>query len=183
MGENIDTTNNKSEGDPDLIETSNVYSNSSSKNKKKLLFICTGNICRSPMAEYLMKQKLGENSDWEISSAGLFASTGVPASLKALNVLRQRGIEMRAHRSRMLTLDMVKEADIIVVMTELQFAQLTAMYPFAENKTFVLGQFAEGEIDINDPIGLTDEVYEDICKRIEQCLNGLLEFIKQMDNK
>ena len=101
---------------------------------KLVVFVCTGNICRSPMAEYVFREAAGTGFGWEACSAGLSASFGYPASREAVDVLRERGIELGAHGSRPLTPELVAAADEIVVMTRGHREEIADWLPEAASK-------------------------------------------------
>jgi protein-tyrosine-phosphatase len=127
----------------------------------KLLFVCTGNACRSPMAEYLLRDRLGPDSAWTVESAGTAAADGLPATPEAVRVLAEAQIDLSPHRSRRLTADLVEQADIVVVMTRMHQAEVLMRFPGARDKTFLFASFGtEPEIrDIPDPIGQSTFVY------------------------
>lgn len=150
-----------------------------------LLFICTGNICRSPMAEYLMRKRLGPRSPWRIRSAGIFTFDGQAASPEGVEVLAEQGIDMRAHRSQRLTRDLIDDASILVVMTASHRDQIVSQYRDAREKVFLLRSFAPGRHsgDIDDPIGSPSAVYRNTRDAIDDALPGLQEFIQTLDTE
>lgn len=150
---------------------------------KTVLFVCTGNVCRSPMAEGLFKQTVRGRGDYRVVSAGVGAVDGQPASDHAVRALREIGIDIRGHRSQHLTADLVNEADYIFGMTHSHVDAIMLLYPQAAEKTFLLREFDETldafENDISDPIGGSYEVYCNCRDQIEQGIASMLKFIEQ----
>jgi protein-tyrosine-phosphatase len=149
-----------------------------------ILFVCTGNICRSPMAEYLLRARLGRGADWQTASAGLAAPVAVPASDEAVRVLGEQGIDLRPHRSRLVETEMVKAAAVVVVMTAFHAEQMEAVFGEAvHDKLFLLRSFDDGakEKDLHDPIGAPVEVYRAVRDQIEAALPGLLTFLNALE--
>src|SRR5262245_23849147 len=150
---------------------------------KTFLFVCTGNICRSPMAEGLFRHATGGRSDYRAISAGLGAMDGQPPSLHAVEAMKEIGADISKQRSRMLTADLVKQADLILGMTHSHVDTVTLLYPHAAEKTFLLREFDDTldtfEKDISDPIGGTYDVYENCRDQIEQGIASLLRFLDQ----
>jgi glycine hydroxymethyltransferase len=150
---------------------------------KSILFVCTGNICRSPMAEGLFRHAMRGNGEYRVSSAGLGALDGQPPSAHAVTACRQLGIDITAQRSRMLTAEAVRQADYIFGMTHSHVDHILLMYPQAAEKTFLLREFDETlqdfEKDISDPIGGSLEVYLNCRDQIEQGIASMLTFLQQ----
>lgn len=128
---------------------------------KHILVVCTGNICRSPVAEAILRQQL---PSYQISSAGLGALQGEPVSSFAQQLAESDGLDVSRHRARQLTVAMIQKADLILVMTEGQRRALAKQAPHALGKTLLLGRWlndGEGQ-DIPDPFRKTLEVFEHV---------------------
>src|SRR5438309_422297 len=150
---------------------------------KTVLFVCTGNVCRSPMAEGIFRQAVKGRGSYRVISAGLGAMEGQPPSAYAVQAVKELGIDISAQRSRMLTPELVQQADFIFGMTHSHIDTVMLLYPQAAEKTFLLREFDETldifEKDISDPIGGSYEVYLNCRDQIEQGLPSLLRFIAQ----
>ena len=150
---------------------------------RTILFVCTGNVCRSPMAEGLFRNAAKGRGDFRVFSAGVGAIEGQPPSAYAVQALRELGIDISQQRSRMLTADVVNEADYIFGMTHGHVDAVNLLYPHATEKTFLLREFDETldvfEKDISDPIGGSYEIYLDCRDQIEQGIASILKFIDQ----
>ena len=147
-----------------------------------IVFVCTGNVCRSPMAEYLLRGRLDEGLDWRVASAGLSAVDGMPASRAAVTILAERHIDLGPHRSRSLGGDLVDAADLIVVMTASHRDQMRAMFPGSEGKVSLLKSFDPAAVneDVLDPIGQPPDTYRMICREIAAALPGLVSYLKAL---
>lgn len=150
---------------------------------KTILFVCTGNICRSPMAEGLFRHAIKGRTDYRVLSAGVGAIDGQAPSPHAVRALKELGIDISRQRSRMLTAELVREADYIFGMTHSHVDSVNLLYPWAAEKTFLLREFDETldvfEKDISDPIGSSFETYCECRDQIEQGLASLLQFVDQ----
>ncbi len=150
---------------------------------KTILFVCTGNICRSPMAEGLFRHAVKGRGEYRVFSAGVGAIDGQPASAHAVRGLKELGIDISSHRSRMLTSELIEQADYIFGMTHSHVDSVNLLYPHAAEKTFLLREFDDTldifEKDISDPIGGSYDVYLNCRDQIEQGIASMLNFIEQ----
>lgn len=114
-----------------------------------ILTVCVGNICRSPVAEALLKERLPGRNIW---SAGLQAVVGYPAEAMASEIAALHGLDLSAHRAQQLAGWMCSQADLVLVMEAGQQQQLERLYPLARGKIRRLGEFGpQGAFDIADP--------------------------------
>ena len=150
----------------------------------RILFVCTGNTCRSPIAEKIFRKILAEeglNEGIATQSAGTFAYNGVCASSNAIRVLESKGIT-EPHSSQTVTPDLMKWSTLILTMTRSHKASLLQAYPQMAEKIYTLKEYANPEsptgIEISDPFGGSLEVYEECAREIEESLRELLKNIK-----
>lgn len=141
---------------------------------KRILFVCTGNTCRSPMAEAILKSK--KIDGLQVKSAGIYAATGSEASAHAKKVLDQNQIEHN-HLSNMLTLESVHWADLILTMTGSHKNVIVQQYPETTGKVFTLKEFT-GEaydVDVVDPFGGSVAIYQETFRELEKLITKAIE--------
>lgn len=148
-------------------------------NPKIILFVCTGNLCRSVAAEEILKEMLSKAElDIFVHSAGTSALSGQKASVSTLKFLKNGNCDLNQHRSRQITQIMINEADIIFVMEQAHQQFILSRNPEARDKLFLLtdfhptSRFIGRESNIPDPIGMSDFFYENVNEMIQlSCLN------------
>lgn len=147
---------------------------------RRILFVCTGNVCRSPMAEYLLRDQAPDGAAWAIGSAGVATEDGMPASGNAVAAMRELRIDIGGHRSRRLSAELVDEAYIILAMTRTHKEAIIGTFPVAADKVYLLRYFGApgGDFDIADPIGGPIDVYRATRDEIGRALPHLVKFLE-----
>lgn len=150
-------------------------------NYKMIVFVCSGNTCRSPMAMGLFRKMMAdrmkiplanlENNGYKIASAGTSAMYDSPASSTAVEVMREKGIDIRSHFSRPVTLSMLEDADVIYVMTKGHLTTLKEWAPLSSDKIKLLDP-AGG--DIEDPIATGKDGYQKCVAKIQKALERIV---------
>jgi protein-tyrosine-phosphatase len=136
--------------------------------------VCTGNMCRSPMAEVMLKDLLrrdGKESLHRVRSAGTWTTNSRPASSLAMEAVQELGLDLSAHHTHLLSSDDVGEASVILVMARDHKEALVAEFPEASQKTFLLSELVGERYDIFDPYGSESlGLYRDCAREIGDLL-------------
>ena len=173
----------------------------------KIVMVCTGNICRSPMAEVMLRDALQRRGadDIEVVSAGTWAGMGSPATTEAVEVMRRRDIDLSAHRSQPVTEDLLADADLIIAMTSVHAREIGQVSRSALDKTLLMKELVEIEVDtpgadalrdvrlaallggkrpeprraldLDDPMGLPVGAYERTAEYIDAGVSKLVEVL------
>ena len=151
-------------------------------NIKSILFVCTGNSCRSVMAEGLLKRRLKElgKTDIKVSSAGIRAIDGFSPTTETLDVMKTEGVDLSGFKSKSITDEMIRGADLILVMSVMHESEIIRRVPEAASKTFLLREYGRADKnkefidpDIPDPIGMSISGYK-------ACLDIIKEDIERV---
>jgi len=146
---------------------------------RSFLFICFGNIMRSPMCEALMKRSVANVADGNlfVNSAGLNATPGTPAHPWGVIAARDFGIDLSDHRSRLVNLELLDQADAIFAMDYQNQVELLCRYPAIRHKVFMLSAYAgEGHssVEIRDPFYGNEDGTRECYRILQNCVNNLV---------
>ncbi len=145
-----------------------------------ILFVCTGNTCRSPMAEALFLHRMGKNTKWNAASAGIYAPMGSPASDNAISALLELKIDLTGHQSKPLTPELIGHVEMIVAMTEAHRHHILDLFPEVGNRVFLINSFGTSKVpaDVSDPFGGSLNTYKRTRDEIDRALSDLILFIR-----
>lgn len=148
---------------------------------KKIMFICTGNICRSAMADGLMRKLVKiKNKDVEVYSCGIFAEDGDKPTFNAIEAIKEYGVDLKNHRATNIRNSKIEDMDIILCATVSHKNNVKAMYPELRDKIFTMKEYAgfdENDLDIPDPWGYDIKTYRFCASTINSCLEKIIEKI------
>ncbi|MDP3044033.1 MAG: low molecular weight protein arginine phosphatase [Eubacteriales bacterium] len=150
-----------------------------------ILFVCTGNTCRSPMAAGLARHLLAQGGELRVQvlSAGVWALPGAKATEEAVEALAEQGIDISEHRSTMLTADLIEQADVVLTMTATHKQNVLQAGGQAEHKVFTIGEYARMGGDLADPFGGSLAVYRQYAARLEILIKLGLKRLKGEINR
>lgn len=148
---------------------------------KKIMFICTGNICRSAMADALMKKLAKDsNKDIEVYSCGIFAEDGDMPTFNAVEAIKEYDVDLKLHRATNIRNSKIEDMDIILCATVSHKNNVINMYPNLKDKIFTIKEYADydkNDLDISDPWGYDIETYRFCASTISKCLNKIIDKI------
>lgn len=153
----------------------------------KIIAVCTANICRSPVVEAVLRDRLAAKGleEWQVSSAGTWAQNGLAASRFSREILAERGLDINNHASRIITREMLEEATLVLCLAEGHAEAMRAEFPDQASKIFLLTEMVGQRYSISDPYGGPRFAYarmvDDVTKLIEDGLPRIIELATSLE--
>lgn len=145
----------------------------------KIMFICTGNICRSAMAHKMLEKRIKESNknDIKVYSCGVYAEDGNIPTYEGITVMKDYGIDLSSHRATNIYSSNIEDMDVILCATTSHKNNVNNMYPELKNKVFTMKEYAgypSNDLDIKDPWGYGIDVYKSCAKEIDECIERII---------
>ena len=146
----------------------------------KIMFVCTGNTCRSAMAHHMLEKMIKEKDNVEVYSCGIYADSGEPATYSAIDVMKEYGVDMNNHRATNIKETKIEQMDLILCATKNHKAQLISKYSDEKEKIFTMKEYAGldnngQDMDISDPWGYNMNTYRMCAAEISLCVDKIIE--------
>jgi protein-tyrosine-phosphatase len=151
----------------------------------KILFVCTGNTCRSSMAGAVANKLLEDRHNLQnivFESAGVAAIEGEPASREAIAAMAELGIDLERHRAVLLTPEAVRQAGLVLTMTAAHRQYIHKLVPSQADKVFTLAEYARSDGDVPDPFGQPLEAYRDCARKLVDLIGKVLDRLEEANN-
>jgi protein-tyrosine-phosphatase len=148
-----------------------------------LLIVCTANQCRSPMGMVLLRrriQELGLEEEWNVDSAGTWGFDGAPATITAVEAMRERGLDLEDHQSRKITGDLLETYDLVLTMTRDHQEGIQTEFPQVAEKVYMLSEMLDEHFDIVDPVGSPLESYRETADQIDRIFESGMDRILEL---
>lgn len=150
-----------------------------------ILIVCTANICRSPVAEALLRDRLNKHGleDWQVGSAGTWATMGQPASHYSVEILAEQGLDIAGHSSQVVDHQIIEESDLVLCMELGHVEALKAEFPQYASRIYAISEMTGELYSIHDPIGGPRPDYEKMVAELTRLIeDGLPRIIKLASN-
>lgn len=150
-----------------------------------ILVVCSANICRSPVAEAILKSLVAVRPDadqWHIASAGTWARYGAPAAILSQQVVQEMGLDISAHQSQPVTLELVEQSDLILTMEGQQKEGLILQFEPYAGRIFMLSEMVGRIEDVPDPVGGVFADYQATAQKIRRFLSAGLDKIQSLSS-
>ncbi|MEA1961403.1 MAG: low molecular weight protein arginine phosphatase [Bacillota bacterium] len=144
---------------------------------KKILFVCTGNTCRSPMAKALFEKTIrdnGYNNELQVFSAGIYAGRNEPASDEAILAMREYDIDLTQHKATVLTNQLVRKSHLILTMTGQQAQFIKEQFPQYAHGIYTLSGYTSDVHDVVDPFGRGINLYRETARQLDGLIKKVL---------
>ena len=147
----------------------------------KIMFICSGNTCRSAMAQYILDKRMkeeGKDKSIEVYSCGIYAEDGDIPTYEGIEVMKEYGIDISGHRAINIRNSNIKDMDVILCATRRHKEAVVYMYPELQERVYTMKEYAgydKENLDILDPWGYGLDVYRNCVKEIEECIDIYLK--------
>lgn len=152
----------------------------------RILFVCTGNTCRSPMAATLLRDKIKSmagGASFSVDSAGLAAWAGQPASPEAILTMTEQRLSLSDHRAKQIDAGQIATSNLVLTMTRSHKESLLRLFPAARDKIYTLAEYAGPALDVTDPIGGTLQAYRICADQLTYLIDRAWDKISQLAGK